>query len=332
MSQARDAVVREILDRLEQEEEKLLSWGVVDGAFSAAEIEEIAQQVINERGVDFTAEELRQDLLDRRLLFTFRMNLSDAFRTRMAEAVRLFARLRQLFPNRPWQLAPTLVADYRFARRPRRYPRREIDPAKVLERLGTELRLSPLRRQAIVCLLRDGEPEPLRLAEFQYQATRRMLLDLEARASRGLIIGAGTGTGKTLAFYLPALTHLAGLVEQSSHWTKAIAIYPRNELLKDQFSETYAEARRLDALLLRQAGRKLTIGAFFGPTPRDARELARFQSWGAPAPAATSVRSSAAPGATAISCGGSPMPTVASRPSTAPRLLVARPSPVTKCS
>ncbi len=282
MSAARDAAVRRLLDRLEQEEEKLLAWGVVDGAFSAAEIEEAAQQVIDELGAEFTADELRQDLLDRRLLFAFRMSFDDAFRTRMAEGVRLFARLRQLFPNRPWQLAPTLVADYRFARRPRRYPCRQIAPAKVLERLGAEVRLTPLRRQAITCLLRDGGPAPLRLAEFQYQATRRMLLDLEARTSRGLIIGAGTGTGKTLAFYIPALAHLAGLVEHSAHWTKAIAIYPRNELLKDQFSETYAEARRLDALLVRQAGRKLTIGAFFGPTPRDVAELARFQSWGSP--------------------------------------------------
>ena len=31
----------------------------------------------------------------------------------------------------------------------------------------------------------------------------------------------------------------------------------------------------------RQAGRKLTIGAFFGPTPRDAADLTRFGKWGA---------------------------------------------------
>ncbi len=265
MSKTRNAILIEILDRLEQEEEKLLAWGVVDGAFSPIEVEEIAQQVITASGAAFTADELRQDLLDRRLLFTFRQNLSDAYRTRMAEAVRLFARLRQMFPNRPWQVAPTLVADYRFARRHRRYPRREITPVKVLERLNAELRLSPLHRQAISSILREGETDPFCLAEFQYQATRRMLLDLDARSSRGLIIGAGTGTGKTLAFYLPALTHIASLIERSASWTKAIAIYPRNELLKDQFSETYAQARRLDALLLRQAGRRLTIGASSGP-------------------------------------------------------------------
>ena len=282
MSEARDVLVRELLERLEGEETKLLSWGVVDGGFSATEVTDVAQGLVEASGSEFTADDLWQELFDRRLLFSFREAGHEFLRTRMAEAVRLFAQLRQMFPNRPWQLASTLVADYRFARRPRRYPRREIPPAKVLERLGAEVRLPPLRRQAIACLLRDGEPEPLSLAEFQYQATRRMLLDLEARTSRGLIIGAGTGTGKTLAFYIPALAHLAGLVERAAHWTKAIAIYPRNELLKDQFSETYAEARRLDALLRRQAGRKLTIGAFFGPTPREGRDLARFEGWGTP--------------------------------------------------
>ena len=109
-----------------------------------------------------------------------------------------------------------------------------------------------------------------------------MLRDLESRNSRGLIIGAGTGTGKTLAFYIPALTHLAGLVEPNVYWTKAVAIYPWNELLKDQFSETYSEARRLDPVLLRQGKRKIVLGAFFGLTPRNAAELKNDSKWGRP--------------------------------------------------
>jgi hypothetical protein len=273
-------MARELLDRLEREEEKLLAWGVVDGGFSAEEVDAYAQTLIDERGADVAAEELRQELFDRRLLFAFREGLLEPHRTRMAEAVRLFARLRQIFPNRAWRLAPTLVADYRFARRPRRYPRREIEPDVVLDRLAADLRLGDRRRMALSALLRAGDTEPLRLAEFQFQATRRMLLDLDGRFSRGLIVCAGTGTGKTLAFYMPALTHLAGLVERANSWTKVIAVYPRNELLKDQFSETYAEARRLDPLLLRQAGRKLTIAAFFGLTPREPAELSRFDTWG----------------------------------------------------
>ena len=60
------------------------------------------------------------------------------------------------------RVASTLVADYRFARRPRRYPRREIAPAGVLERLAADLRLGERRHLALTALLRAGEPEPLR--------------------------------------------------------------------------------------------------------------------------------------------------------------------------
>jgi len=252
----------------------------VDGGFTAEEVTGLTRELIDLQGMECDEGELLQELIDRRLLFAFRDGFTDVFRTRMGESVRLFSRLRQLFPNRQWQFAPTLVADYRFDRRPRRYPRWVLDPPKVLERLGFEIRLSPLQQQALMALLRDGEAAPLHIAEFQFQAARRLLLDLDRRSSRGIIIGAGTGTGKTLAFYVPALTHLASLVEQTSHWTKAIAIYPRNELLKDQFSETYAEARRLDDTLLRHAGRKLTIGTFFGPTPLNAAALRSYNHWG----------------------------------------------------
>src|SRR5262245_30169615 len=137
MSTDREVLLRELLDRLEREEERLLTWGVVDGGFTAQEVADIAQAVIDEGGADFGPEELREELFDRRLLFAFRDGLAEPHRTRMAESVRLFAKLRQLFPNRPWRLAPTLVADYRFARRPRRYPRREIEPSKALDQLVT---------------------------------------------------------------------------------------------------------------------------------------------------------------------------------------------------
>ena len=285
MSQDRDSVLIEFLDRLERQEERLLAWGVVDGAFIADELFDHAEAFLNERSlwnVFSDPDELVELLQDRQLLFHFLEGTNSRWRTRMAEAVRLVSKLRQLFPGRPWQLAPTLVADYRLARVPRRYPRREIVPDVVLARLEVDVRLARLRRDALVALLRVGQSDELKLAEFQFQAIRRMLRDLESRNSRGLIIGAGTGTGKTLAFYIPALTHLAGLVEPNEHWTKAVAIYPRNELLKDQFSETYAEARRLDPVLLRQGKRKIVLGAFFGLTPRNAAELKNDTKWGRP--------------------------------------------------
>ena len=109
-----EELVREFLGRLEAEEEKLLTWGVVDGGFSRDEVEELAQGFLDEKGSAESSASLIKELRDRRLLFDLNLGTRRVYRTRMAESVRLFARLRQLFPNRRWQVAPTLVADFRF--------------------------------------------------------------------------------------------------------------------------------------------------------------------------------------------------------------------------
>ncbi|AFY67277.1 protein DpdJ [Geitlerinema sp. PCC 7407] len=262
-------LVLEFLNQLESREVKLLAWGVVDGGFSKGEVEKLAEEAIQNLDVDVDPWDLLDEMQERKLLFDFNWRGRRLYRTRMAESVRLFARLRQLFPNRDWQTSPTLVADYRFSLRQRVYPKREIQPEIVVEQLEAEKLLTSVRRTALEALLRSPN-RTLELADFQLRATARMLRDLNSTKSRGMIVCAGTGTGKTLAFYLPALTHIAELIKKTTFWTKAIAIYPRNELLKDQFSETYVEARRLDAALTAQGQRKILIGAFFGLTPRRA--------------------------------------------------------------
>ena len=264
--------VHEFLNLLESREVKLLAWGVVDGGFSENEIAELAEKIIQAQNAEVDAWDLIDVMQERKLLFDFNLRGRRLYRTRMAEAVRLFARLRQLFPNRDWQTSSTLVADYRFSLRQRVYPKRNIQPEKVIEQLEADKLLTTFRRAALEAMLRSPS-RTLELADFQFRATARMLRDLNSTKSRGMIVCAGTGTGKTLAFYLPALTHIASLIKKTTFWTKAIAIYPRNELLKDQFSETYIEARRLDAALIAQGQRKIRIGAFFGLTPKRASYL-----------------------------------------------------------
>ncbi|MBD2428720.1 DEAD/DEAH box helicase [Phormidium sp. FACHB-1136] len=232
----------------------------------------MAEAILKAHDVDTDPWDLIEELEERKLLFDFNIWGSRLYRTRMAESVRLFARLRQLFPNRDWQVSPTLVADYRFSLRQRVYPNRRFQPTDVLEQLETEKLINSSQRLVLEDLLVSPD-RTLILADFQRRATSRMLRDLKSTSSRGMIVCAGTGTGKTLAFYLPALTHIAGLIKKTVYWTKALAIYPRQELLKDQFSDTYVEARRLDAVLQQAGQRKLTIGAFFGLTPKQASYL-----------------------------------------------------------
>ena len=87
------------------------------------------------------------------------------YRTRMAETVRLLARLRQLGPGRSWRAAPPLVADYRFSVRPRAYPERHRDPARVRSALNDAVRLTPIQETALQALLQTPEGD-LELADF----------------------------------------------------------------------------------------------------------------------------------------------------------------------
>jgi hypothetical protein len=83
----------------------------------------------------------------------------------------------------------------------------------------------------------------------------------------GTIVTAGTGSGKTIAFYLPAMLAIGEAIGPD-RWVKALAIYPRVELLKDQFAEAFRMARAIDDALAASGKRPLSIGALFRATPR----------------------------------------------------------------
>ncbi len=139
----------------------------------------------------------------------------------MAEAVRLSFRLRQLFPRHQgptgWQTAPTLVADFRFLWRRRRYPKRDLTANEALAAIDRR-RPSPLlggRLRAAAKLWRTAStcqfPGKSDCADYRW--SNRPLLWNSCQC--------WTGSGKTLAFYLPALSRVAAHVEsdpQNARW------------------------------------------------------------------------------------------------------------------
>lgn len=254
-----------LLDAVEECEMRSLAWGFVDGSLSKEEVLALGSQVCP----DEDAEEILVGLLDARLMQeVLGSDGTVRFRSRFAETTRLLVRLRQLFPKKPWFIAPHLVSDFRVDRRARRFPLRDIGPPQALsDLLSAGITLSPLQVKGW-----ESVTSGMNLAAFQYRAVARILT---ARGNSGTIITAGTGSGKTLAFYLPALLRLIPYVDRELHWVKAIAIYPRTELLKDQFAETFRMARALDEVLVSTGKRPLIIGALFGDTPinpKDAQE------------------------------------------------------------
>jgi hypothetical protein len=243
------AALLSALDAVEESDARNLAWGLTDESWTRDGL------------ADFLSEHWDGDdpqacidaLVTQNLLVQLPKEWPSRYRTRMSESVRLFSRLRQLFPGQPWQSGSHLVSDFRFLRRPRAFPKRDLGPAEILARLSD--RETPAAVLAEVERVLAGRS----LSRFQLAATAEVFSALQSRIDRGVVVGAGTGSGKTLAFYLPALSQLAS----APAGPRIVAIYPRNELLKDQLASALQEVRALRS----SGGRGLTVGAYFGPTP-----------------------------------------------------------------
>jgi hypothetical protein len=257
------------LSAVEEAEARLLSWGLVDGSFTEPELLALLEAEARRLGVEEDADSLLTDLLDRSLVIRV-PGKPHQYRTRMAETVRLLTRLRQLFPKHhgtAWRSAPRLVADFRFDLQPRRYPTRDTTVEQCLDTLRREIHGLPAGTLTAARTMLAQRGAGFALSAFQVEAARAILSGIQSGEAGATVVSAGTGSGKTLAFYLPVLSDIAG---RYGSGPQAVAIYPRTELLKDQFSQTFVEARRLDGHTA--SGSKITIAAFFGATPRSAND------------------------------------------------------------
>lgn len=271
----------EVLSFIEAEEAKLLNWGFINTSITPdhLDLEFIERRLparfkpIWSKWKDQLSIELFiKNLVDRKLLFEGK----DGYRSRFAEGVRLLYLLRQRFGDDDWQNAPKLVSDIKIHLRKREYPKRNIPVGEILENISS----GSLRYKVFNSLLHEGG-KPLRLAKFQKESVLRITKSFRSQQDRGFVIGAGTGSGKTLAFYIPALSEIATHLSASKYWVKALAIYPRNELLKDQLKEVYSEAQKIGRILSDTKGRSIILGAYFGAVPYSAESLLKgdFEQW-----------------------------------------------------
>lgn len=257
-----DDALRKILNGIESHEMPLLSWGVTSGALSEHELEQLIERLAPDEDVDTVIDAL----LERGLVFASGVT-EQRFRSRMAETVRLAARLRRWMHGRPWTAAGQLVSDIRFLSRPRTVPRRSVDAAA----LGARVRASGAawtdRHQAVLSELLGGRD----VSEFQARSLVRLTQDRVGQ--RGTVIAAGTGSGKTLAFYLPALTQLAATPSPGGV-PRIIAIHPRVELLRDQLRSLLITCGSLTEATP-------TIGVLYGAVPKNraAAEHSPYTEW-----------------------------------------------------
>lgn len=266
-----------ILDRLESLEDPLLCWGVVDGGFSTDELRKvISDELAASHEWDLGPDDIIEAMTTQALLVHDSSSSPARWRTRNGETIRLVARLRQTFIGQTWQSGTNLISDFRYARRPRFYPKRDQPWTTAVD--GVVGPVDTYRDVLEVMTQRDGKHDLL--GGFQARATRHILTSLQSQTTTATVVAAGTGSGKTNAFYLPAFSYLAGITDQSA-WTRALAVYPRTELLKDQLDTAFAHACRLDDLWKRSTGRSMTLGALYGSTPTNAKNVRLpYRGWG----------------------------------------------------
>ncbi len=190
------------------------------------------------------------------------------YRTRYGETLRLLFSLRQVFKVDKWAESPRLVSDVHAHLARRRLPRRDVDGVAFLDELRTQAwSESQLHRLGSLLATTSGT---LALSQFQAESVATFGRLARDRRDRGLIISAGTGFGKTKAFYLPALSFL-DTDRAARSQVSILAVYPRIELLRDQLREAVSEVSKLNGSL--DSERRVRVGCFYGDVPFDANDI-----------------------------------------------------------
>lgn len=96
-----------VLDALEDSDARSLAWGLTDESWTMEGLFAFVAEHLAEGDPRACIDEL----IRANLLVQVPREWPSRYRTRMAESVRLFSRLRQLFPDRPWQSGSRLVSD-----------------------------------------------------------------------------------------------------------------------------------------------------------------------------------------------------------------------------
>ncbi|WXP58190.1 hypothetical protein WHU67_08970 [Escherichia coli] len=97
-----EQIIRAVLDGLESQEAVLLTWGNTQGFFTETELRNTISQVLQNHPLDangLTSFGIVKVMIDCGLLLRHQQNGVSVFRTRMAESVRLYSQLRQMFPE-----------------------------------------------------------------------------------------------------------------------------------------------------------------------------------------------------------------------------------------
>lgn len=267
-------LIGELLTVLELAEVRLMEWGFYDVSHTESEIIQLFESdpVWGPKFQDSfrgsSASLFIDDLVTAGLLYRIPFGTNGGYRSRFSESIRLIVRLRQRFKETDWDTARELVSDARFFLKDRRFPVRNVTYEQVWTQLSP-LSWVPDTQQKILQALMGMPEAHMPLAPFQLRSSKRILQAYRATdRSSGTVVTAGTGGGKTKSFYIPALMGVAAdLMDNSAPSTKVLAIYPRNVLLADQFSEAVNQVTIVGQSPSCGLPRPISVGCLTGDVP-----------------------------------------------------------------
>lgn len=267
-----DLDINNLLTSIEKQEAKFLNWGIVNVHFNKDEVISIIDEWINkEDKFEYDSEILFDSLLQKKLLV--QINSEDKYRTRIAEAMFYISNLKQIMPYHfeeheynAWKVGKNLVYDFRFNVRSRFFPFERTSFIDYIDKIANENNIDIVKS-----LLEITEGNYFELFPFQVRSSESILNSINTKLSekKATIITAGTGAGKTLAYYIPSIISISQSITEE-HSTKAIAFYPRNALLEDQYEEAaewFSKVNNAHKMKKNSLKRKLRIGHMYGSTP-----------------------------------------------------------------
>ena len=188
------------------------------------------------------------------------------FRSRTAEVARLLTKLRQRFDFHAYSYqSKALVGNVKFDVRPRVVPRRDIPLDRMFENISNHNHewIVQILTKLLVNRDKHNSGEPFQVSGFQmrsFQTIVQQYLQPKSK-SAGVVVSAGTGSGKTLSFFIPALFQiLTEKYNEGRQGVKVLSLYPRTRLANNQLQEYVSLILKLNKLLQGCGKTPITVG------------------------------------------------------------------------
>jgi hypothetical protein len=279
LTAVRDVLLDDVLTFIEEKDALQIRYGIYDTSMVGADI--FSSMRLSGDPYYVKLEYALRTLIKEKLLLPLSLGTdlrNWEFRSRIAEITRLLYKMRQRFYDHySYRNSPKLTRSVKLEIVNRKFPRRSIQISNCVSSLRDQLKSSECWNEfakswnfmssiLVESLIKRGFEK---IYDFQDRCFKKIFTHLADKQSstRGLVITAGTGMGKTLSYLGPLVLYI--LFEKSEKklaGTKAICIYPRIKLAENQIEgfikAVYEINRRLNP-----DQHKISIGIDYTGTP-----------------------------------------------------------------